>query len=51
MSSRTVQKAIAKLEGDTLTLCVANPDEPRPTEFTAPADFKGQLLVLKKQKP
>jgi len=51
MSNRTVQKAIVKLEGDTLTLCIANPDKPRPTEFTAPAGFKGQLIVLKKQKP
>ena len=46
-----IQKAIVKVEGDTMTICVANPNMDRPTVFAAPADFKGRLLLLKRQKP
>lgn len=31
--TRTPQQHIYKLDGDTLTICHAQPDQPRPTEF------------------
>lgn len=42
---------IYKLQGDTLTICVADPDEPRPTAFEAPAGSKRTLQTFKRIKP
>ena len=42
---------IYKLEGDTLTICIADPDEPRPTSFDAPAGSKRTLQRLRRVKP
>ncbi len=41
---------IYKLEGDTLTICVADADEPRPTAFEAPAGSKRTLQTFKRIK-
>ena len=42
---------IYKLEGDTLTICVADPDEPRPKTFEAPAGSKRTLQTFQRVKP
>jgi uncharacterized protein (TIGR03067 family) len=42
--------AIYELDGDTLRYCVAQPDKPRPTEFSAKADSGLSLYVYKRQK-
>ena len=41
---------IYKLEGDTLTICVADPDTPRPTAFSAPKG-SGRTLQRFRRKP
>jgi uncharacterized protein (TIGR03067 family) len=41
---------IYKLEGDTLTVCVAEPDRPRPTEFASRAGSGHMLFVFKRVK-
>jgi uncharacterized protein (TIGR03067 family) len=38
-------RGIYKIEGDTLTICVADPDAPRPVTFSAP---KGSVYTLQK---
>lgn len=42
---------IYRLEGDTLTICVADPDEPRPTAFEATEGSKRTLQTFKRIKP
>jgi uncharacterized protein (TIGR03067 family) len=42
---------IYRLEGDELTICVADPGEPRPTSFDAPAGSKRTLQTFKRIKP
>ncbi len=51
--NKKITRGIYKLEGDKLTICLANyPDKKRPTEFKAKPDPDGQgLLVLKRKKP
>jgi uncharacterized protein (TIGR03067 family) len=39
---------IYKLEGDTLTICVADADKPRPTEFAAGKGSKTTLQTFKR---
>ena len=51
VDARQVQKALIKVEGDTMTICVAYPNQPRPTEFISNSEFKGMLLTLKRQAP
>src|SRR5262245_57386686 len=47
--ARKPQQYIYKLDGDTLTICHAQPDQPRPTEFKG---GKGQhCLVFTRVKP
>ncbi len=44
------QKGIYELDGDTQKICIAMPDQPRPTEFASKPD-SGQILeVLKREK-
>src|SRR4051794_25834979 len=45
-----VVKGIWKLEGDTLTICIAEPDKERPKAFEAKEGSGHTLLVLKKAK-
>lgn len=40
---------IYKLEGDRLTICTADPDQPRPTDFKAEKDSKHTLMVFKRE--
>ena len=40
---------IYKIEKDTLTLCMADPDQPRPREFKAEKGSKHTLMVFKRQ--
>jgi uncharacterized protein (TIGR03067 family) len=40
---------IYRLEGDVLTICTADPGQPRPTEFASRPGLKVTLLVLKRQ--
>jgi uncharacterized protein (TIGR03067 family) len=43
---------IYTLDGDAFTICrPTRPEGPRPTGFTAPADSKQVLIVLKREKP
>ena len=44
-----VVRGIYKLEGDRLTLCTADPDQPRPTAFRADAGDRWTLMVFKRQ--
>jgi uncharacterized protein (TIGR03067 family) len=39
---------IYRLEGDTLTICIADPDRPRPTGFEAKPQSKQTLQILKR---
>jgi len=45
-----VVKGIWKLEGDTLTICIAEPDKERPKAFEAKEGTGHTLLVLRKAK-
>lgn len=45
------QKGIYELEGDTQKICIAMPDQPRPTEFVTTAENQHIIEVLKRQKP
>jgi len=45
-----VIRGIYKLEGDTLTSCVAEPDKDRPREFSAKPDTGHTLRVFKRVK-
>ncbi|MFO0893113.1 MAG: TIGR03067 domain-containing protein [Isosphaeraceae bacterium] len=42
---------IYKLEGDRLTICMADPDRPRPTEFKAEKGSRQTLMVFTRAKP
>ncbi|WP_165249548.1 TIGR03067 domain-containing protein [Paludisphaera soli] len=44
-----VVRGLYKLEGDTLTLCTADPDEPRPTQFKADAGDRHTLQVFDRE--
>jgi uncharacterized protein (TIGR03067 family) len=44
------QKGIYELEGDTQKLCIAMPDQPRPTEFVTKPDSDHIIEVLKREK-
>jgi uncharacterized protein (TIGR03067 family) len=41
---------IYKLEDDRLTICTADPDQPRPKDFKAEKDSKRTLMVFKREK-
>jgi uncharacterized protein (TIGR03067 family) len=45
-----VVKGIYKLEGDTLTICIAEPDRDRPTAFAAREGTGHTLFVFRKRK-
>jgi uncharacterized protein (TIGR03067 family) len=48
---RTFQ-GIYTVDGDAFTICrPTRPEGPRPTEFTASADSKQVLIVMKREKP
>jgi uncharacterized protein (TIGR03067 family) len=42
---------IYKIENDTLILCTADPDQPRPRDFKAEKGSKHTLMVFKRQAP
>lgn len=44
-----VVRGIYKIEGDRLTLCTADPDEPRPTAFRADAGDRWTLMVFERE--
>jgi hypothetical protein len=46
--SKRLQKAIWKVDGDTLTVCEAAPGDDRPSEFTAPKGSRRTLWVAKR---
>jgi uncharacterized protein (TIGR03067 family) len=48
--SGKVVKGIYKLDGDTLTICVAEPGKDRPEAFAAKAGSGHTLMVLKRKK-
>ena len=44
------QKGIYELEGDTQKICIAMPDQPRPTEFVTTPDSGNIIEILKREK-
>ena len=46
-----VVRGLYKLEGDRLTLCTADPDQPRPTTFRADPGDHWTLMVFDREKP
>jgi len=44
-------EGIYEIKGEELTVCVAKPGSPRPTEFASKAGSGHVLFVLKKAKP
>jgi uncharacterized protein (TIGR03067 family) len=44
------QKGIYELDGDTQKICIAMPDQPRPTEFVTKADSGCIIEILKREK-
>ena len=46
-----VVRGLYKLEGDRLTLCTADPDEPRPTAFRADPGDRWTLMVFARDQP
>jgi uncharacterized protein (TIGR03067 family) len=44
-----VVRGLYKLEGDALTLCTADPDEPRPTAFRADVGDRWTLMVFERE--
>jgi uncharacterized protein (TIGR03067 family) len=45
------QKGIYELDGDTQKICIAMPDQPRPTDFVSGPENKHVLEILKREKP
>ena len=45
------QKGIYELDGDTQKICIAMPDQPRPTDFVTSPDNEHILEVLKRENP
>jgi uncharacterized protein (TIGR03067 family) len=46
---RSIQRGIYRLDGEALTLCLAGPDQERPTAFTAKEGSSHELLVFKRK--
>jgi len=46
-----VVRGLYKLEGDRLTLCTADPDQPRPTAFRAEPGDRWTLMVFDRENP
>jgi uncharacterized protein (TIGR03067 family) len=44
------QKGIYELDGDTQKICIAGPDQPRPTEFDTKAESGHIIEILKREK-
>lgn len=48
-ANKAIERGIAKLEGDTLTICTAYHGVDRPAEFKTNPEFKGMVRVLKRK--